>query len=306
MAHLPGRAQLVGLAEGSIMYEAFYGLKKRPFSTAPDPEFLYWSKGHEMALTMLRYGLMTRAPITVISGEIGAGKTTLIRHLLNEMPDDLTVGLVSNIQEGRGELLQWVLMALDQPVEADEPYVTLFRRFQDFVVDAYANGRRVLLLIDEAQNLGEKMLEELRMLSNINAEKDDLLQLILVGQPQLRELINRPALVQFAQRITADYALNGLTADETVDYIQRRLEIAGATTEIFTPRTCQLVHKATGGIPRLINSLCDMCLVYGFSDNRKVIDQSLLLEFLNSAKASGIYAQFRPLDLQPSLVDNSA
>jgi len=287
------------------MYEAFYGLTKRPFSTVPDPEFLFWSKGHEMALTMLRYGLMTHAPITVVSGEVGAGKTTLIRHLLNEMPEDLTVGLVSNIQEGRGELLQWVLMALDQPVEADEAYVTLFRRFQDFVIDAYASGKRVLLLVDEAQNLGVKMLEELRMLSNINAEKDDLLQLILVGQPQLRDLINLPELAQFAQRITADYALTGLTADETVDYIVRRLEVAGATKEVFTPRTCQLIHQATGGIPRLINSLCDMCLVYGYSDNRKVIDQSLLIEFLNSAKARGIYSQFRAIDTQPSLVDNS-
>lgn len=287
------------------MYEEFYGLKQRPFSTVPDPEFIFWSKGHDMALTMLRYGLMTQAPITVVTGEIGAGKTTLVRHLLNELPDDLTVGLVSNIQEGRGELLQWVLMALDQPVEPDEAYVNLFRRFQDYVVNVYAEGRRTLLLFDEAQNLGVKMLEELRMLSNINAEKDNLLQLILVGQPQLRDLLSLPELVQFSQRITADYALNGLTVDETVSYVNRRLEVAGAVTEIFTPRTCHLVHQATGGIPRLINSLCDMCLVYGFSDGRKVIDQSLLMEFLTSAKKSGIYNQFRAIETQPYLVDNS-
>ncbi len=288
------------------MYEAFYGLKKRPFSTLPDPEFLYWSKGHEMALTMLRYGLMTRAPLTVITGEIGAGKTTLLRHLLNELPDDLTTGLVSNLQEGRGELLQWVLMSLDQEVAADEPYVNLFRRFQDFVIDAYAEGRRVLLIIDEAQNLGVKMLEELRMLSNINTEKDDLLQLILVGQPQLRELINRPELVQFAQRITSDFSLGALSARETSDYISRRMEVAGASTEIFTPRTRELIHQATGGVPRLINSLCDLCLVYGFSDERKVIDQSLLIEFMKSIKDRGIYSQFKPIDLGPSLVDASA
>lgn len=288
------------------MYEDFYGLTKRPFSTVPDPEFLYWSKGHDLALTMLRYGLMSRAPITVVTGEIGAGKTTLVRHLLNEMPEDLTVGLVSNIQEGRGELLQWVLMALGQPVEADEPYVTLFRRFQDYVIDEYAEGRRVLLLFDEAQNLGAKMLEELRMLSNINAEKDDLLQLILVGQPQLRDLLGLPELVQFVQRITADFALNGLSEAETAQYIRRRLEVAGATTQIFTDRTCKLIHQATGGVPRLINSLCDMCLVYGFSDNRRVIDPSLLLEFLGSSQKSGIYNQFRPIDLQPTLVDGAA
>ncbi len=288
------------------MYEAFYGLSKRPFSTLPDPEFLYWSKGHEMALTMLRYGLMTRAPITTITGEIGAGKTTLVRHILNEMPEDLTTGLVSNLQEGRGELLQWVLMALDQPVEANEPYVSLFKRFQDFAIASYAGGRRVLLVIDEAQNLGVKMLEELRMLSNINSEKDDLLQLILVGQPQLRDLLNRPELTQFVQRITADFCLGALSASEVGAYIARRLEIAGATTAIFTPRTCELIHQATGGVPRLINSLCDLCMVYGFSDNRQIIDQSLLVEFLTSARNRGIYNQFRPIELQPALINNLA
>jgi len=288
------------------MYESFYGLDKRPFSTLPDPDFLYWSKSHEMALTMLRYGVMTHAPITVITGEIGAGKTTLVRYLLNELPDDLTTALVSNLQEGRGELLQWVLMALDQNVGSDEPYVSLFRRFQDFVIKSYAEGKRVLLVIDEAQNLGVKMLEELRMLSNINSEKDDLLQLILVGQPQLRDLVNKPELVQFAQRITADFSLGALNATETAAYIRRRLEISGATEEIFTPRTCELIHQATGGVPRLINSLCDLCLVYGFSDNRKVVDQTLLMEFLNSAKSRGIYTQFNQIDVQPSLINNSA
>lgn len=287
------------------MYESFYGLNKRPFSTIPDPEFLYLSEGHEMALTMLRYGLMSRAPITVVTGDVGAGKTTLIRHLLDEIPEDLTTGLVSNLQEGRGELLQWVLMALDQEIGADEPYVTLFKRFQDIAVDVYANQRRLLLIIDEAQNLGEKMLEELRMLSNINAEKDDLLQLILVGQPQLRELINRPSMSQFAQRITADFNLGPLTAEETAAYIENRLKIAGAEDEIFTRRTCELIHQATGGVPRLINSLCDLCLVYGFSDEKKTIDQSLLLEFAKSAKKRGIYSQFKPIDIQPSLIDTT-
>lgn len=283
------------------MYESFYGLDKRPFSTVPDPEFIYWSKGHEMALTMLRYGLMTHAPITVVTGEVGAGKTTLVRHLLNEIPTDRVTGLVSNVQEGRGELLHWVLMALDQPIDPNEPYVSLFKRFQDFVIDAYGNGKRVLLVIDEAQNLGAKMLEELRMLSNINADKDDLLQLILVGQPELRDLINRPELRQFAQRITADFSLGALTAEETAAYIKERLSIAGAKREIFTPRTCEMVHEATGGIPRLINSLCDMCLVYGFSDGRDVVDPNLLNEFLASTSGRGIYNQFRPVTPQPNL-----
>ena len=286
----------------NIMYEEFYGLRERPFLTVPDPDYLYWSDGHLMAFTMLRYGIMTRAPITVVTGNIGAGKTTLLRQLLTEMPEELTVGLVSNMQEGRGELLHWVMMALEQPFDATEPYVALFRRFQEFVVQAYAEGRRVLLIFDEAQNLSVASLEELRMLSNINADKDELLQIILVGQPQLRDLLMRPELMQFSQRISSDFNLEPLTVLETVQYIQRRLSIAGASEEIFPARTCELINEATGGVPRLINILCDLCLVYGFSDGCRVIDEKLLSEFLLSAKRRGIYTQFAPVTSMPTLV----
>lgn len=287
----------------TIMYESFFGLRERPFLTLPDPDFLFWSESHIMAFTMLRYGVMTRAPLTVITGDIGAGKTTLLRKLLRELPEDVTTGLVSNMQDGRGELLHWVMMALDQPFDANEPYVTLFKRFQDFVIDAYAAERRVLLIFDEAQNLGVKSLEELRMLSNINSDKDELLQIILVGQPELRELIGRPDLVQFSQRISSDFNLSPLEKGETVEYIRRRLDIAGAETEIFPKRTCELIHEATGGVPRLINILCDFCLLYGFSAERRVINEDLLHEFLDSAKQRGIYNQFTPFRKAPKLVN---
>lgn len=297
----PGRA---GEAERGRdgMYESFYGLRERPFMTLPDPDFLYWSDNHIMAFTMLRYGVMTRAPITVITGEVGAGKTTLLRKLLRELPEDVTVGLVSNMQEGRGELLHWVLMALDQPFDANEPYVALFKRFQDFVIDCYARRRRVILIIDEAQNLGVKCLEELRMLSNINSEKDELLQLILVGQPELRDLISRPELRQFSQRISSDFNLAPLSKAETVKYIRRRLAIAGATTDIFPTRTCELIHDATSGTPRLVNILCDFCLLYGYSAESPTIGEDLLNEFLESAKARGIYNQFSAPRPAPKLV----
>ncbi len=287
---------------GAIMYESFYGLSQRPFLTLPDPDFLFWSDSHIMAFTMLRYGVMTRAPITVITGEVGAGKTTLLRKLLREIPEEVTTGLISNMQDGRGELLHWVMMALDQPFDADEPYVTLFKRFQDFVIEAYAQKRRVLLIFDEAQNLGVRALEELRMLSNINSEKDELLQIILVGQPELRDLIARPELRQFSQRISSDFNLGPLSKVETTKYIRRRLAIAGATTEIFPERTCELIHEATGGVPRLINILCDFCLLYGFSAERRVIGEDLLNEFLDSAKRRGIYNQFAALRPIPKLV----
>lgn len=284
------------------MYESFYGLTKRPFLTLPDPDFMFWSDSHVMAFTMLRYGVLSRSPITVITGEVGAGKTTLLRKLLREIPEDVTTGLVSNMQEDRGELLHWVMMALDQPFDANEPYVSLFKRFQDFVIHSYASNRRVLLIFDEAQNLGVKSLEELRMLSNINSEKDELLQIIIIGQPELREILMRPELRQFSQRISADFNLGPLSRTETGDYIRKRLEVAGATGEIFPERTCELIYEATGGVPRLINILCDFCLVYGFSAERRVIGEDLLNEFLASAKERGIYNQFaapRPL---PKLV----
>jgi len=287
------------------MYEEFYGLTERPFLTVPDPDFLYWSDNHLMAFTMLRYGVMTRAPITVITGEIGAGKTTLLRHLLKELPDDLTVGLISNMQEGRGDVLHWAMMALDQPFD-DESYVKIFRRFQDYLIDCYARGRRVLLIVDEAQELSIKALEELRMFSNINSDKDELLQILLVGQPQLREKLASPELVQFAQRISSDFHLGPLTAEEVAQYIPHRLAVAGATWKIFSDRTCELIHEATGGVPRLVNILCQLCLVYGFSYERKVIDEELLRQFLDGAKRHGIYRHFTPVDNGPKLVRSQA
>jgi type II secretory pathway predicted ATPase ExeA len=286
------------------MYEAFYGLSSRPFLTVPDPDFLYWAEAHTLAFTMLRYGLISRAPITVITGEIGSGKTTLLRQLLREIPSDLEVGLVSNMQAGRGQLLEWVMMALgDRPDQAS--YVALFQRFQERLIASYAAGRRVVLIFDEAQNLTVDALEELRMLSNINADKDELLQLVLVGQPQLRDLLARPELVQFAQRIASDFHLTAMEPRDVRAYIQHRLDVAGASWRIFPERTCDLVHAATRGVPRLVNILCDLCLVYGFSADRKVIEEPLLREFLSSARRRGIYQQFAPLPDGPALVQQA-
>jgi type II secretory pathway predicted ATPase ExeA len=283
------------------MYEEFFGLRARPFLTVPDPDFVFWSEVHTLAFTMLRYGLMTRAPITVVTGEIGAGKTMLLRALMRELPEDVEVGLISNAQANRGELLQWILMSLDQPI-GDSSYVELFRRLQDHVIEVYASGRRVVLIFDEAQNLSIDALEELRMLSNINADKDELLQIVLVGQPQLRDLLARPELVQFAQRISSDFHLEPLEAEEVERYIQHRLEVAGAQWRIFPPRTCELVRQASRGVPRLVNILCDLCLVYGLAAGVKVIDEALLREFLTGARRRGIYTQFSPLDDAPKLV----
>ncbi|MCB1369613.1 MAG: AAA family ATPase, partial [Rhodobacteraceae bacterium] len=258
------------------IYNDHFGLAERPFTLLPDPDFLYWSESHTRAYAMLEYGMLTHAPITVITGEIGAGKTTLLRHLLRSLPEDFTVGLISNAQGNRGELLHWVLMALGVPTASDATYVQLFAQFQDFLIEEYADGRRTMLIFDEAQNLSVETLEELRMFSNINADKDELIQLVLVGQPELRDLIAQPRLVQFAQRVAAEYHLPGMTADQVQAYIGHRLAVAGADHEIFTPAACECVHLASRGVPRLVNQICDYALVYAFTDGLDVVDARVI------------------------------
>lgn len=165
----------------SSFYNGLFGLKERPFSLVPDPEFIYWSPQHRRAYSILEFGILSRAPITMLTGEIGAGKTTLLQNLLARLGNDVTVGLVSNAQGSRGELLQWVLNALDVPFSSEDTYVQNFQLLQEHLIDEYAKGRRVVLIFDEAQNISSEGLEELRMLININSNKDELVQLILVG-----------------------------------------------------------------------------------------------------------------------------
>jgi general secretion pathway protein A len=236
---------------------------------------------------MLEYGLLTHAPITVITGEIGAGKTTLLRQLLRSLPEEFTVGLISNAQGNRGELLHWVLMALGVGTDMNASYVQLFAQFQDFLIEEYADGRRTILIFDEAQNLSVETLEELRMFSNINADKDELLQLVLVGQPELRELISQPRLVQFAQRVAAEFHLPGMSPPAVRSYIEHRLAIAGAERAIFTPAACECVHLASRGIPRLVNQICDYALVYAFTDGLEMVDASVIEQVVADRRLHG-------------------
>jgi type II secretory pathway predicted ATPase ExeA len=278
------------------MYEAFYNLREKPFTLLPDPGFLYLSNRHRMALTMLEYGLMNQAGFTVISGDIGAGKTTLIRHLLNNMDREHTVGLISNTHRSFGELLQWVLLAFNLE-HRDMDKVEMYRRFVDFIIDEYAHNRRTVLIIDEAQNMEAETLEELRMLSNINADKDQALQVILVGQRELRETLRRPDLVQFAQRISVDYHLEALSEADTAGYIQHRLKVAGGSPDIFTPAACKAIYHFTGGVPRLINLLCDTALVYGYAEQKRRIDAKLVADVAREKQQGGIFPVFEAGEL---------
>jgi type II secretory pathway predicted ATPase ExeA len=253
------------------LYTEFFGLDERPFTLLPDPDFLFWSKQHKRAFSVLEYGILSRAPITLITGEIGAGKTTLLQALLRNVEDDVTVGLVSNAQGGRGELVAWILSALDLTVERGLDYVAMFRMLQDFLIDEYASGRRVILIFDEAQNLSLEGLEELRMLTNINSNKDELLQLVLVGQPELRDMVMRPELRQFAQRVAANFHLPRMDPDTVGGYIRHRLKVAGGCGDEFTPEACSLIADTTAGVPRLVNQLADIAMVYASTQESRSI-----------------------------------
>lgn len=269
------------------MYESFYGLKKKPFSMLPDPEFLYLGKKHQMALTSLEYGLMNHLGFCVISGEIGAGKTTVLRKLLENIDSHYTIGLITNTHQSFGELIDWVMSAFGIH-QAGLSKVEMHQRVIDFLLEQYAKNKTTLLIVDEAQNMPATTLEELRMLSNINTEKDQLLQIILAGQPGLKETLRKPELAQFAQRIGVDFHLDALNSVETCHYIQHRLVTAGASDDIFTPEACRLIHAYSGGVPRLINLLCDTALVYGFADQKKVIDVDLVEEMVRERMESSV------------------
>ncbi len=280
------------------MYETFYRLKEKPFTLLPDPGFLYLSKQHRMALTLLEYGLTSQAGFTVISGEIGAGKTTLIRHLLNNMDQEYTVGLITNTHRGFGELLQWVLQAYGIEHKGMDK-VEMHQRFIDFIIDEYAHNRRTVLIVDEAQNMDAETLEELRMLSNINADKDVALQVVLSGQRELRDTLRSPELVQFAQRITVDYHLEPLNEEETAGYIRHRMEVAGGDPDTFTERACAAVYRYSNGVPRLINLLCDTALVCGYADQTLRIGAVLVTDVAREKQQGGIFPVFEPAEYQP-------
>ncbi|MES0328359.1 MAG: AAA family ATPase, partial [Gammaproteobacteria bacterium] len=261
------------------MYESFYGLREKPFSMLPDPDFLYLSKKHQKALTLFEYGLMNNAGFCVISGDIGSGKTTILRKLLENMRSNISVGMITNTHNRFGELLDWVLSVYGIH-DKDLSEVEKHQRFIDFLIEQYAAKKTTLLIVDEAQNMSADKLEELRMLSNINADKDQVLQIILAGQPELKETLLLPELKQFIQRIAVDYHLGPLDQEDTRAYIAHRLSVAGAESPIFTEEACDLIFKYSGGSPRLMNLLCDTAMVYGFADQQKVIDEDLVIEMI--------------------------
>ncbi|KKM68262.1 hypothetical protein LCGC14_1462650 [marine sediment metagenome] len=269
------------------MYTEHFGLNFKPFNLVPDPKFLYLSPVHKKALTMLEYGLMSQAGFTVVTGEIGAGKTTLIRSLLKKLDDEYLIGLINNTSESFGELMEWVLDAFDIDSDATDN-AGRYRDYVDYVIEQHAQGRKIVLIVDEAQNLSVKALEELRLLSNVNIDADIFMQLVLTGQPELSDKLNLPELEQFAQRIGVEYHLKALSYPETQKYIEHRMEIAGADHKIFTNEACAAIFCYSEGVPRRINNLADFALVYAFADDAKEVSVNTVLDMIKEKRSSTI------------------
>jgi general secretion pathway protein A len=268
-------------ARDADIYTRFFGLTKRPFALTPDQRFLFWSDQHRPAFTMLEYGVYSRAPITLLTGEVGAGKSTLLYRLLAHGGPELRFGLVSHAHANRGELMHWALQAFDLEPDPDEGQARLFRRFREFLFSEHAAGRRVVLVVDEAQNLDRDTLEELRMLTNVNVGENEPFQLVLAGQPELRETIAHPSLRQFAQRVASSVHLTAMDAGAVDEYLAHRLKIAGAKARVFDRDASTLIAQATGCVPRLVNHLADLAMLYAYTCDRRVVERDLVQQVLD-------------------------
>jgi general secretion pathway protein A len=276
------------------MYRQHFGLKAKPFSLIPDPAFLHFSDKHKVAYSLLEYGLHEQSGLTVITGEVGSGKTTLIRHLLSEIDQsELAIGLINNTHASLGDLTQWVALAFGIPHE-DKDKVTLFRDVQDYLINEWASGKRAVLIVDEAQNMDKETLEELRLYTNINADGEQFLQIVLVGQPELRDILRAPELAQMAQRVSVEYHIEPLGWQDTANYIRHRLATASneesveAASHIFDSVAIAVIFYFSGGVPRLINTLCDFALVHAYAMGLQTINHTVALEVVRGRTIGGV------------------
>lgn len=258
------------------MYLEYFGLKEHPFRLTPDIDFLYMSRSHARAKAYMDYTIMSQDGFVVVTGEIGSGKTTLINKLMAELPEEFVIAKIFQTQINETELLQDVLAQLG--IERfDAGKVELLKTLEKTLIEHYQNNRRVILIVDEAQNLTDPVLEEIRLLSGFETRKQKLLSIILAGQPELAQIIESPEKEQFLQRVRLRFHLGPLSETETYDYIVHRLSVAGARTlDIFPKNTMPLIYKYTGGIPRLINAICDMSLLTAFVDNAFMVSNTVI------------------------------
>ena len=279
------------------MYEEFFNFRAKPFDLLPNPDMLFMSSSHGKALSYLRYGIEERVGFILLSGEVGAGKTTLIRELIKRHLDNVTLAKIFNTKADSHQLLTMINDDFGLETEGRSK-AALLRDLNEFLIDQYAAGKRAVLIIDEAQNLSTDLLEEIRMLSNLETDGGKLLQIVLVGQPELRDTLNSPELLQLRQRIQIGCHLKPLDREEVTEYIYYRMESAGNRNAVtFAPEALDLIHDLSRGVPRLINILCDYLLLDAFASEKKDIageDVSAIADELDFERQYWQSAQERP------------
>ena len=257
------------------MYENYYGFHERPFSIVPNPDYLYLSPIHQNALTYLEYGLMEDIGFILLTGDVGTGKTTLIRYVINQFCSDMDVAVIFNTNVSADQLVSLILRSYGLSSETNDK-VNALDILYNYLIEKYSENRRVLIIIDEAQNLSHESMEEVRMLSNLQSDDHVLLQIMLVGQPELKAKLRHQSFTSFTQRIAVKFHLSPLTRKEAGCYIAFRLEKAGGKSDLFDTEAVDMIYRESGGIPRSINLICDSALVYGFGYDLGTIGGSVI------------------------------
>jgi general secretion pathway protein A len=278
------------------MYCSYYNFKEKPFNLLPDPDYLFLSSKHKSALNHLDYGLTDQTGFIIIIGDMGTGKTTLLKHMVRNLDESVQVAIVFNTNVSSLELMQMILREYDLGGNQQNKS-QCYDKLYDFFLDQYALRNRCILIIDEAQNLSPTSMEEIRMLSNINIGRDNLVQIILAGQFPLKLKLEHKSMRQLAQRITMDFVIEPLGQDETREYILHRMKVAGRDNgdSLFTHETFEKIYQSSGGIPRLINILCDGALIYGFADKLTTIHANVIDEVLSEKKIKGQFYGNSPM-----------
>ena len=269
------------------MYQHYYGLSKMPFNTTPDTRFFFHSEQHQEALSSLIYAISERKGFVLVTGEIGSGKTTVCRALLNRLDPNTKVAVITNTRLTGKQLLQSICEEFNLWIPGNVGKVTLFSELNAFLVDQYRMGQNVVLIVDEAQNLRPEVLEEVRLISNLETERDKLVQIILMGQPELRDIIDLKELRQLKQRIVLRFHLYPLNEREMRNYIFHRLKVAGADGSLkFTKTALGRIFEYSGGIPRVVNILSDNALLLGFVKETKKITEGIIEEVVKDLEVA--------------------
>jgi len=271
------------------MYQTHFNLKLKPFRLIPEADFIYISDKHRSAFATLEYGIFESDGITLLTGDVGTGKTTLLRHLLTFLNDeDLEIGLISNTHSSFGSLLPWIVNSFQIKINDKS---SLLNEFESFLIDRYSEGKKTVLIIDEAQNLNSQDMEALRLLTNINSDDCLLFQLVLIGQPELLEIFTNPNMSQLAQRVSSEYHLSPFDLNETKKYIHSRLLKSGGITSLFDEIAIKAIFYYSGGVPRIVNTLCDAALVHTYGNDKNIVTLQSVIDVVTSKQIGGILRQ---------------